>query len=265
MKKIGMRNAKTGFSVFICVAFFKLLNIGYPFYACIAAIICMQNSVSGSFKVGKNRMIGTFIGAVIGFLCALISPGNALLCFVGIVIIIYICTLLNLNNSVVIGCIVFVAIMTNLRDVTPFTYSYMRLLETFIGISITVTVNYFLNPPNILKNLEESSNKIINHISSTTKDYLQLNKDIDINELSNEISNFEKYLKTYKSEIRYNKHDKQILSELETSLDYFKKISLHLNIISSLKHIKNDTVLDFHISELLIILSYFNIQIEYTR
>lgn len=147
VEKVGMRNIKTAIAVFISIVLSKLFKMEYPFYAAIAAIISMQSSVEESFKAGRNRMFGTFIGAVVGFACALISPGNAFVSAIGIVIVIYICNLLKWKESSSIGGVVFLAIMLNLKGNSPLWYSINRLLDTFLGIIVAITVNYFIIPP----------------------------------------------------------------------------------------------------------------------
>ena len=64
MKKIGMRNIKTSISVFLCIIILRIFHNTYPFYACIAAVITMQSAVHHSFATGRNRMIGTVVGAI---------------------------------------------------------------------------------------------------------------------------------------------------------------------------------------------------------
>lgn len=144
---VGMRNIKTAIAVFISIVISKLLKMEYPFYAAIAAIISMQSSVEASFKAGRNRMLGTFIGAVVGFVCALISPGNAFVSAIGIVVVIYLCNLLKWKESAAIGGIVFLAIMLNLKGNSPLLYSINRILDTFLGILVAIVVNYFIVPP----------------------------------------------------------------------------------------------------------------------
>jgi uncharacterized membrane protein YgaE (UPF0421/DUF939 family) len=144
---VGMRNIKTAIAVFISIVISKLLKMEYPFYAAIAAIISMQSSVEASFKAGRNRMLGTFIGAVVGFICALISPGNALASAIGIVVVIYLCNILKWKESASIGGIVFLAIMLNLKGNSPLLYSINRILDTFLGIMVAILVNYFIVPP----------------------------------------------------------------------------------------------------------------------
>ena len=128
---MGMRNIKTAIAVVLCVLISRALNLEYSFYAAIAAIISMGNTVTNSFRTGKNRMLGTLVGAGIGFLCACILPGNAILCGVGIIAVIYTCNLLKWSKSASIACIVFMAIMVNLNGKNPLLYSLNRIKVAF--------------------------------------------------------------------------------------------------------------------------------------
>lgn len=145
MMKIGSRNIKTAISVFICISIFQLLNRPYPFYACIAAVICMQKSVQNSFETGKSRMIGTVIGGVIGYILSITMGNSALVCGLGIIFVIYSCNLFKQNSSVAIACIVFIAIMTNLKGVPAHIYAVNRVIDTFIGILVSIFINRFIN------------------------------------------------------------------------------------------------------------------------
>lgn len=146
-KKIGMRNIKTAISVSISILISRALKMEYPFYTAIASIITMQSSVEASFVVGRNRMLGTLVGAFVGFICASIKPGDALLAGAGIVLVIYLCNLLEWRDSSSIAGVVFCAIMLNLKAGSALFYSVNRILDTFVGIAVAVLVNYFLMPP----------------------------------------------------------------------------------------------------------------------
>ena len=145
MIKIGSRNIKTALSVFICIIIFQILKRPYPFYACIAAVICMQNSVQNSFVAGKNRMIGTIIGAIIGIVFSILIGQNAIVTGLGIVLVIYLCNLFKQDGSASIACIVFLAIMTNLKEGTSYMYALNRVFDTFIGIIVSILVNKYIN------------------------------------------------------------------------------------------------------------------------
>lgn len=142
-----MRNIKTSIAVLLTIGVLQLLGTESPFYACIAAVITMQNQVKGSFQVGVERMIGTLIGAGLGMVFALIQQNNPFLIALGIALVIYSTNILKQCKSASIACIVFLAIMTNLTTVSPVQYSILRVIETLIGIYIAVLVNVLIYPP----------------------------------------------------------------------------------------------------------------------
>lgn len=146
-KKLGMRNIKTAIAVVISILISNGLKMESPFYAAIASIISMQSSVENSFKTGRHRMLGTLVGALVGYLCALIDPGNPFLTGAGIVCVIYLCNLLNWKESSSIAGVVFCVIMLNLKGNSPIVYSVNRIIETFVGIIVAIVVNYFVLPP----------------------------------------------------------------------------------------------------------------------
>ena len=234
MKRIGMRNFKTALAVFICMIIIEIFNMDSPFYASIAAVICMQSSVFDSFTAGKNRVKGTFIGAVIGFLLALISPGNIILSALGVMLIIYICNIFESQKSINIACVVFIAIMVNLGDQSPLSYSFFRLIETFIGIIVAVLVNYFVYPPKYLDTLHEMKKTLVQSIFSLFKMEIYNNEAIELGILNNQISDFDDLLKSYITEITPKKEGMSEIEELEKVLKLSKKAYSHLFMLKSL-------------------------------
>ena len=65
LPKIGMRIVKSALAVFVCLLIDRLRG-GMPFYAAIAAILCMQPDVANSLKTAANRVIGTLVGGLAG-------------------------------------------------------------------------------------------------------------------------------------------------------------------------------------------------------
>lgn len=181
MKKIkklplpGMRNIKTAVSVLLCLVvyvlfpllaeitnefdgkFFELLtfivNRQDPMFACIAAVVVMQSTVADSVSSGKSRIYGTALGAAAGLLFLLINLSvpvhllNILLIAIGVVFLIYVCNLLKLQNAVSISVITFLVILISIGQKSPILYAVNRLLDTGIGIVISIFVNRYLNFP----------------------------------------------------------------------------------------------------------------------
>lgn len=171
----GMRNIKTAVSVFLCLVIyvvFPLLSSSLsgvdgriaeviafilkredPMFACIAAIIVMQSTVADSVSIGKSRIYGTAMGAAAGllFLCLnLCLPYkwfNIILCTFGVIVLIYICNVSKLQNAASISVITFLVIMISIGHNAPFLYAFNRLLDTGIGIVVSLLVNKFVNVP----------------------------------------------------------------------------------------------------------------------
>jgi uncharacterized membrane protein YgaE (UPF0421/DUF939 family) len=234
--KIGMRNVKTAIAVFICIIISKLLKMEYPFYVVIAAIVSMQNSVTGSYKVGRQRMLGTFIGALVGMFCAFIEPGNAIVSALGIIVVIYFCNKLKWQQSTSIAGIVFIAIMLNIGSKNPLGYSFNRLLDTFIGINVALIVNYFIYPPKYLEKIEMQSKELENSIFEIVKDMIYLKKTPDLEFVQREIDNLDKMLSVYSIEEKSKRDGKFIIANANKVNFGVKKINLHLNIIEGLAY-----------------------------
>ncbi|ACD50991.1 FUSC family protein [Clostridium botulinum] len=155
LPKIGLRNLKTALAVSLCMFIFQVFHRQDSFYACIASVVCMKDTVSNSFTMGKNRLIGTCLGGLIGLLVIFLSITfpflykiTPIVTGIGIIFSIYLCTLLNKSASVIICCIVFISIMVNHHSGPgSYIYAIMRCIDTTIGIIIAVVINKFVHPP----------------------------------------------------------------------------------------------------------------------
>lgn len=176
LQPIGMRNIKTALSVFVCLVFYLLCNFVYGLlpagdsalcrllnfllnrhdvsYACVAAIVSMQSSVEGSVAFGKSRLIGTAVGGVIGIVMVASVPLSNhtvlsyLLVSLGVVITIYICNIIKHSPASAIACIVFLVIVLSIdsgSNAVP--YAINRMIDTAIGILISVPINCFIRAP----------------------------------------------------------------------------------------------------------------------
>lgn len=150
--KIGMRNIKTTTAVFIDLLIFQILGMENPFYACIASVLCMQQTVAETVKVGKNRIIGTSLAAVIGLIVYylgenILGPKSYIILIpLGVMFLIALCVFLGVSSSTSICCIVFISIQTTHRIYGDNNiYPISRIIETFIGIAVATLVNKYMN------------------------------------------------------------------------------------------------------------------------
>ena len=158
MIKIGMRNIKTTLSVFLCLLLFETINRENSIFACIAAIICMQNTIVDSMEKGIARVVGTIIGGIVGaFVLFIVNSffNDNILIFIiplGVMLMIQICVVMNVKQAVVICCVVYLSVMmTKNNDNGYLLYTINRVLDTSIGILIALLVNKYVELPKKLK------------------------------------------------------------------------------------------------------------------
>lgn len=149
MPKIGMRIIKSAIAVNIC-CIICLLRGGMPFYSSIAAILCMQKESGKAKVVAINRMVGTCIGGLCGYLALLvlklplftnlyISYSFLSLCIIPLM---YLTIVLKKQSATYITCVVFLCVtITHGGDVSPQLFALNRVIDTFIGIIVSLCIN----------------------------------------------------------------------------------------------------------------------------
>lgn len=158
MKKIGMRNIKTALSVFIVVVTLQMFSniTKYPttgFFGGAAAVFTLQNTMNKTFKFGIGRIFGSLIGAVVALIFIYIEISipsqilNDILIFIGMVIIIYICSIFNLQQGVMAASVIFLAGMALGTD-KYFQYTIIRTFEISYGVIVAIIINKYLYPHN---------------------------------------------------------------------------------------------------------------------
>ncbi|AWK51662.1 hypothetical protein DIC82_11830 [Clostridium beijerinckii] len=233
LKTPGMRTIKTSLVVAICLIISKLLDLYYPYYVTITAIICIQNTVNGSFKTAKNRVLGTIIGSLLGISCAIIFPYDPLIGGIGVLILIYFLKVINLEASYTVACIVFLAIFVPGQG-SSITYSLHRTSDTIIGILIALFVNLCLSPPQYADDIHNFSYNLIDDLLITCGNFFIHDKEIELSKIGAEILKIEDLIKNYKLDIRKSKIKTIDSNKLNLLIQDSKELYNHLGVINEL-------------------------------
>ena len=111
--------------------------------------------------MGINRGGGTIIGASFGLVFLLFfrtlenhihntyisKPLIYIIISLGIILMIYICNLLKRPGAINITCIAFLGVTTAHAYSDPLFYATNRMVETLLGILISILVNKLITPP----------------------------------------------------------------------------------------------------------------------
>lgn len=233
--KIGMRTIKTAIAVALSVFICQLFKLTSPFFAGIAAIITMQSTVVNSFKIGKNRMLGTVFGASIGLVGSLIAPENPIAIGIGIIIIITICNFLGWKKPISIATIVFLSIMLVQKDGSRLHYSVYRTIDTFVGIIIGVLINYFIVPPDSEIKIKASFKTLLNECNTIVKNIIYNLSDIKLDSVKNELKLLDTNFECLKEEIKLNLSKNIEYNDIQNTLTLFENLYNNLSIVSNME------------------------------
>ena len=157
LPKIGLRTIKSGIAVFLCL----LLLPEEPFFSCMTAVICLQDTVYNSIHMGINRGAGTILGAAFGLIFLFIfrsieghisneliaKPIIYIIIALGVILMIYLCNIFKRPGAINITCIAFLGVTTAHAYSDPLFYATNRIIETLFGIVISILVNKLITPP----------------------------------------------------------------------------------------------------------------------
>ena len=199
---IGMRTFKTWIAATLTASVALTPIIGNAFYALMGTVFGMQATISNSFKMGLGRVVGTAIGAFIGFIFAYFQLSSPPVIGLAIVLVIIICGLLKINHSIFITVTLCLLIMfTPEREGGLLNYTVHRTLDTAAGVVISFLVNRFIAPPNHLKSLVTELEILYRITQKALKDSNQLPK------LKKGLSTLSLIHTNYQADEKYDNHD----------------------------------------------------------
>lgn len=168
-----MRTTKTAICVLICLLIYKLfyyLNMSFssnqavgfihdylfgtsPSFACIAAVICMQDTIENSVKFGVSRILGSVFGGIASVLLSLLnaqifaSRGDIFVCVFGVVLLIWLCNAIGKKEASSISVITFLIIIIGIDFARPLVAAVNRTFGTAIGAAIAIIINRTVKKP----------------------------------------------------------------------------------------------------------------------
>ncbi|MDE5977600.1 MAG: FUSC family protein [Turicibacter sp.] len=240
---LGLRTLKTGLAVMLTAMIGLTPLISNPFYAVIGTVFALQNTVKSSFLAGKNRLLGTVLGALIGYLFALAHLDHPLYLGLAVIITIMCCNALKIATSVIIAATVCTSILLGITsDQDPLIYSLLRTTDTSIGIIVGIVVNYFIAPPNYLSHVTEEIIKI-EHITLDLVKNILIHQDLNIQPLHSELSRLNIFFANYCDDTKFHKN-RMSTHQLKQSIEACHDIYFHAKCIEKLELEQTEMTLD---------------------
>lgn len=231
-KFIGMRTIKTGLAVTLCCLFTNFV-VDNMFYCATACVVTMQDTIKTSYKMGFQRVFGTMIGGLVGFLLVLISPANPFLCGLGIMVVIKCCEIFKLS-SLVVSSVTFFSLYLGYINSDPVTYSIQRVIDTSVGVIMGLIINYSVARPNYYDNTIKEFTDIKCLFEERIKIIASNKKELNIEEIEQKIKKSEAMYSKLIDELNYSQGEFN-LDVIDKSLDITRQIYFHIKSIELLE------------------------------
>ncbi len=231
--RLGLRVIKTGIAVTVCVVISVLVRVNEPLLAVIATVMSMGKSIDMSVKSGKDKMVGALIGAAFGGVFALISPANAGLCGVGVILVLYLCHCFRLDGAGALASIVFASVMFGATGANLGQYVLACTEDALIGIAVAVIINLIIMPPNYAEEIKRTFS-LLRERTLTALDDAQARREIDIRSLEDIINQLNRNLKLYVSEAKLLRWNDDEVFDISCRLTVYRMIFDELKAVESL-------------------------------
>jgi uncharacterized membrane protein YgaE (UPF0421/DUF939 family) len=138
---------KTGLAAVICVWLGNLLGLEHSYWAAVSAIVVMGFDTTLTFASCRDRIIGTAIGAFLGWVTFYAWHGHYLLYGLSVALCIFICSTLALDKAGRLAAVALSIIVLVKIDNGPAQAAIGRFLEVGFGIVVALVVTMLVFPP----------------------------------------------------------------------------------------------------------------------
>jgi len=143
-QRLLIHAAKTALAAGLCWWIARLFGLNDGYWGAISAIIVLQSNFGATISASRDRILGTLIGALIGFAFTQIGtlPWNFILAVLTAVIV---CGLLGLRSSSRLAGVTICVVML-VKTGSHWTLALDRVMEVFIGIGMAIAVSTLVFP-----------------------------------------------------------------------------------------------------------------------
>ncbi|WP_213356557.1 FUSC family protein [Enterococcus casseliflavus] len=190
--RLGMRTLKTAIAVMLCILLFHFLDRGQPLIAALSAVFSLRQDLTTTISFGKSRVLGNTIGggtAIFYFLTKQYFQNDFLIeLFVLPALVIFVIVFsdgINNNSGIISAIATMLLITSSVPQGESIIFALDRVLDTFIGTLVALSINFVIRPPE-----EEKKDEIQEDLVVLRQKELELKAMLE--EVQGEISEQEK-------------------------------------------------------------------------
>jgi hypothetical protein len=144
-RRLLIHAAKTALAAALCWWLALRFGLHDGYWGAISAIIVLQSNFGATISASRDRILGTIIGALLGFSFSLfgVLPWNYIL---AVLVAVLLCGLLGLRSSSRLACVTITIIMLVQKPGTRWTLALDRVSEVFLGIVVAIAISTLVFP-----------------------------------------------------------------------------------------------------------------------
>ena len=153
-KRLLVHAAKTALAAAFCWWLAQRFGLPDGYWGPISAIIVLQSNVGATVTASRERLLGTLIGAALGFSFSLVGP--LLLSYIlAVLTAVIVCGLLGLRNSSRLAGVTITIIMLVHKEGSHWGLAIARVSEVLLGIVVALAVTTLVFPDRARLRLRE--------------------------------------------------------------------------------------------------------------
>lgn len=137
---------KTSVAAVLCLWLGNLFGLTHSYWAAISAIVVMGSDSPVSLATCRDRLIGTAVGALVGWGASYVWHGHYLVYGLAVLICLLVCNTLEFEKAGRLAGVALTIIVLIQFDGGPGAAALARFLEVGLGIVVALAVTLLLFP-----------------------------------------------------------------------------------------------------------------------
>ncbi len=135
---------KTAVAAGLCLSLVRVFGFSQGYWACVTAVIVMQSERAATLTASRDRLVGTAVGALVGWGTATVWHGHLIVYAIAVLICMVIPELMGLKGAGRLAGVAATIILLVPSTASHWRIALDRFLEVSFGIVVALVVSQVL-------------------------------------------------------------------------------------------------------------------------
>ena len=135
---------KTAIAAAVCLALVRVFGFQQGYWACVATIVVMQSETAATLTASRDRLVGTAVGALVGWGAASLWHGHLIVYAVAVLVCMVVPEVMGLKGAGRLAGVAATIIILVPTTAPHWVVARDRFLEVSFGIVVALVVSQSL-------------------------------------------------------------------------------------------------------------------------